>query len=33
MLCPPNLTGREHWCLDELIQRIVIEGLGPIKEQ
>lgn len=28
MLCPPDLTGREHWSLEELVQIICYRGIG-----
>jgi hypothetical protein len=28
MLCPPDLTGREHWSLEELVQITCYRGVG-----
>ncbi len=27
MLCPPSLTGQEHWSLEELVQIICYRGI------
>lgn len=33
MLCPPSITGRPHWSLEELRRVVIHRGLSPRKAQ